>query len=97
MNELQLARDLLDKSKQPSQYLIQTIQDKDSELLRYKDLLKKNERSMDQLKLEHSDLKSAYERNEQDIKRLMVKREHIHNIQTLLLNLVNSSDSNTQQ
>lgn len=65
------------------------MEEKEKELVRYKQLLKKNDQDYQYLKQEHNDLKEMYEKAERDINKLLVKRENIANIQSLLLKLSN--------
>lgn len=70
--------------------MISTVEEKEKELVRYKQLLKKNDQDYQYLKQEHRDLKEMYEKAERDINKLLVKRENITNIQNLLLKLGNN-------
>ena len=69
--------------------MINAVEEKEKELVRYKQLLKKNDQDYQYLKQEHNDLKEMYEKAERDVNKLLVKRENISNIQSLLLKLSN--------
>lgn len=101
-DEAKVLKDLLDKTNQPYSffflseqgffrysYLINAVEEKEKELVRYKQLLKKNDQDFQYLKQEHNDLKEMHSQAERDINKLLVKRENITNIQTLLLKLSN--------
>jgi len=65
------------------------VEEKEKELIKYKQLLKKTDQDYQYLKQEHKDLREMHEKAERDINKLLVKRENISNIQSLLLKLSN--------
>lgn len=69
--------------------MINAVEEKEKELIKYKQILKKTDQDYQYLKQEHLDLKEMYEKAERDINKLLVKRENIANIQNLLLKLSN--------
>ena len=69
--------------------MINAVEEKEKEIIRYKQLLKKTDQDYQYLKQEHKDLKEMQEKADRDINKLLVKRENIANIQNLLIKLSN--------
>lgn len=70
--------------------MISTVEEKEKEIVRFKQVLRKNDQDYQYLKQENQDLREMYEKAEKDINKLLVKRENIANIQNLLLKLGNN-------
>lgn len=92
--EVEVQRDVIDKMHQPHSYLVQHIEERDREILKYKQALKKSEQDYHYLKVELDDLKDRYRQAEADVERLKIKRQNIQNIQNILLGI---AQSNNQQ
>lgn len=94
--ELKVARSMLDKANQPYSYLVGNIEEKEKEVLLLRAENKKADQAYQNLKEEYRELKRQLEEAEKDVERLLVKREHIQNIQNVLVELTRGPTSATQ-
>jgi chromosome segregation ATPase len=95
-NELKVARSLLDKTNQPYSYLVSNIEDKEKEVLMLRAENKKLDQSYQDIKEEYRELRRQLEEAEKDVERLLVKRESIQHIQSILVDLTRGPTSATQ-
>jgi chromosome segregation ATPase len=96
-NELKVARSLLDKTNQPYSYLVSNIEDKEKEVLMLRAENKKLDQSYQDIKEEYRELRRQLEEAEKDVERLLVKRESIQHIQSILVDLTRGPPSATVQ
>ncbi|KAL4511807.1 hypothetical protein ABPG72_012652 [Tetrahymena utriculariae] len=94
--ELRITRELVDRSSQPYSFVISQIEEKEKEILQYKQSLKKSDQDYQNIKAEYNVLREQYERVEGDVKKLLIRRENIQNIQTLLIRLAQADKDNVQ-
>eukprot|EP01017_Pseudomicrothorax_dubius_P034085 TRINITY_DN4630_c0_g1_i1.p1 TRINITY_DN4630_c0_g1~~TRINITY_DN4630_c0_g1_i1.p1 ORF type:complete len:634 (+),score=208.33 TRINITY_DN4630_c0_g1_i1:584-2485(+) len=92
--EFDSLKDLMSKTNQPYNYLITNIEEKDKEIKDLRGKLKNLDQDYQNNKAELQRLKLQLEERDYEIKRLMIKRENIQNIQRILANLVNNERHN---
>ncbi|EGR29131.1 progesterone immunomodulatory binding factor 1, putative [Ichthyophthirius multifiliis] len=95
-DELRVAKDLIDRSSQPYSFVISQIEEKEKEIFSYKQALKKSDQDYQNIKEEYNLLKEQYYRVEGDVKKLLIRRENIQNIQSLLIKLAQADRENIQ-
>ena len=91
--ELRVSKELLTNSNQPYSYLVSTIEEKEKEILALRNSSRKRDQDSDNLKAELNQATRQLQEAENDIKRLLMKRESIQNIQSLLINLASGTTS----
>ncbi|KRX01429.1 hypothetical protein PPERSA_01332 [Pseudocohnilembus persalinus] len=90
---LKISEDLLTKTNQPYSMLLSQIEEKEKEMLKFRQVLKQERSDYDNLKEEYNTLKKTYDKLNEDCKKLLIRRQNIQNIQTLLIKLSQSDAS----
>jgi progesterone-induced-blocking factor 1 len=89
--ELLMVKNLLDQTKQPSAYLIDTLEEKERLLIELKKRLHTVENDLDFTRQNYGDLEGRYRDCEMKLKGLQVKRGNIENIQNIMLNMIDKN------
>ena len=72
--ELRISKELLSNSNQPYSYLVNTIEEKEKEILSLRNALRKKDQDYENMKAEYNLLGKQLQEAENDIKRLLIKR-----------------------
>jgi chromosome segregation ATPase len=95
--ELTLSKSLLNKTDQPYSYLIQNIEEREVEVRMLKEKLRSKDDEFQHLKVEHDQLLQDYNTLNRDLNKVMIKRENIKKIQSVLVNLLQEDRENYNQ
>ena len=91
-----MAKSLLNKSDQPYSYLVTNLEEKEKEILGLRAENRKLDQNYENIKEEYRELRRQLEEAERDVERLLVKRESIQHIQSILVELTRGPTTATQ-
>jgi len=87
-----MVKELLDKTKQPSAYLIDALEEKEKQVIHLRKQVSTLTNEKDYIQQNYSDLESRYLECELKLKNLMLKRNNIENIQNIMLNMLDKNN-----